>query len=133
VLRNNLSLLLFLIHFVWVYGWSDLLAFYVAIQENTLQESFKDYVLCNVAMEDDCVNKHNFPIWMMYVFIVTSTNIGVCAFLLFGLQRRVALHWKKMITLVIKADFKSLTDLSIESYEKTVVVGSKLKVARISK
>jgi len=131
VLRKNLSLLLFLIIFVWVYGWSNLLVLYTVIELDSLRESFKEYVLCNAAMEDNCVNRHPYPTWMMYVFIVTVTNVGVFIFLLYGFQRKVALHWKKIITIVIRGDLKSLTDLSIESYEKSAIV-SKVNVAKQS-
>jgi len=101
--------------FVWVFGFSAFVLFYFKIREDELVQGFTDYVLCNAQMRDDCVNEHPIPMWIIYVEFINFTNIGWWLWLLFGLQKKVLVHWKKIFTHLATGNYAALKSMSIES------------------
>lgn len=124
---NNKYLLVFLGIFVWIFSWGCTISFYFKAKRDDHYEAFLDYVLCNAAMEEDCVNKDPAPVWLSYVHIINMSNVGTYCFLLFGCQTKVRRHWKKVVRLIAMGEFKSAVNLSIEAQDKTLTrSGSKI-------
>jgi len=115
LLKHNKYLLVFLSVFVWVYGWAGFTGLYFRIHRDELRQGFVDYVLCNAAKEEHCVNEHPIPMWVVYVEVINFCNMGTILFFTFGIQPKVMRHWKNMLTLLWRGEFRALTDLSIQT------------------
>jgi len=127
-------LLYFLVIFLWLFGWYCFAGFYFKVNKDTYVEGFTNYVLCNAAMEEDCVNEHPIPVWIAYVGVINIANAGTYVLMLFGFQPKVLRHWKNLLTHLFRGDLRALAHLSIEanSSKSSIRVGGVGKVSSVT-
>jgi len=121
LLRHNKYLLVFLLIYVWIFGFATFVGFYFEYNTDRFTQGFTDYVLCNAAKEEHCENTEPIPIWIIYVDIVNYTNVGTYVLVCFGGQKKILQHWKQMFIHISKGEFRELSNLSIEGTVKTIV------------
>jgi len=134
-LKTNIYLFLFLAVFLWVVGYCGFTAIYLKANQDRFTESFTKYVLCNAAMEEDCVNEDPLPIWIVYLQIFNWCSSGTFCLVTFGLQFKILRHWKLLLGHLVRGEFKAITNMSLGAEGRTntndgiitVTVGSEQK------
>ena len=120
LLSHNKFLLLFMLAFLWLCGFSAFSGYYVLSIQDELVEGFKNYVLCNATMRDDCENEHPIPFWIAVVATVNFCSIGTVLFFVFGLEPKIVRHWKTLLTHLMRGEFEALTTLRLLKRKKRI-------------
>lgn len=120
---KNINILLFLVCFLFVYGFNIAILFYNQVHGDSFQESLVDYIRCNGFTGNQVFGKCERPdileVATMYVYVWVLAGSGMFIFIPWGLSPAYIKHWSRLLKNLFTCNFKSVADMGLSSSAST--------------